>query len=300
MNRLSINHTTVVITLIMTLVAKVSFGQLDHNTPYKISVKHSGKSLDVEGAVVDNEKRIIQYQYQGGENQKFILEPTDDGHYKIRVKHSNKCLDIRGGVEATANGAGLIQYSCHNNFNQHFALESLEDGFYRIRARHSNKYLTIANSNPDDLAPVVQMDWVNGDNQKFQLQRPEKFPVVFDITQRLKESESGARRSRTQVYISSAGLVKCISTIVSDAIGGYTAHLSINLKDEHGNVIKTIGSPGYGINAFSQRTVTWGETELPPAILTKINNVEVVFYRNPSHRAVANLDLISGIVDILL
>ena len=70
-----------------------------------VSVRHSGKVLDVAGASGDNGTPIIQWGYHGGGNQLFQLEPLDDGSHRLVAQHSGRVLDVEGG--STENGTGL-------------------------------------------------------------------------------------------------------------------------------------------------------------------------------------------------
>ena len=51
--------------------------------------------------------RLIQWDYWGGGNQRFRLDPVGDGFYRIMLEHSGKCLDV-AGISA-ANGAPIIR-----------------------------------------------------------------------------------------------------------------------------------------------------------------------------------------------
>lgn len=91
------------------------------NEFYVIIAKHSGKCLDVRGISTDKGANIIQYDYWGGDNQKWKLEPVGDGYYRIIAKHSGKCLDV-GGI-STDNGAKIIQWDYRGGDNQKWKLE---------------------------------------------------------------------------------------------------------------------------------------------------------------------------------
>jgi elongation factor Tu len=84
----------------------------DTSLQYKLIAKHSGKCLDVIGGpgAVANGVRVQQYDYLGGDNQKWRLVPVEDGYYQLIAKHSGKCLDVIGGPGGVADGVGLQQY----------------------------------------------------------------------------------------------------------------------------------------------------------------------------------------------
>jgi aspartate 1-decarboxylase len=87
---------------------------------YRITAKHSGKCLDVNGASSESGATIIQYSCHGKDNQLFTLVPKGDGYYSIVAKNSGKCLDVNGASQDTAY---VIQYSCHGKDNQLWRIE---------------------------------------------------------------------------------------------------------------------------------------------------------------------------------
>ena len=106
-----------------------------------ISVRHSGKVLDVEGASGDNGVPIIQWGYHGGGNQLFQLEPLDDGSFRLVAQHSGRVLDVEGG--STENGTRIIQWDWHGGANQRFYIQALGSGYYRVTAQHSGRVLDV-------------------------------------------------------------------------------------------------------------------------------------------------------------
>jgi len=138
------------------------------NEFYVIIAKHSGKCLDVRGISTDKGANIIQYDYWGGDNQKWKLEPVGDGYYRIIAKHSGKCLDVRG--ISTDNGANIIQWDYWGGDNQKWKLEPVGDGYYRIIAKHSGKCLDVNSKSKNDGAMIQQFRYMAGDNQKWKLE----------------------------------------------------------------------------------------------------------------------------------
>jgi hypothetical protein len=81
-----------------------------------IRAKHSGKVLDVAGISMANGAQIQQWDYLGGDNQKWRLESVGDGYYRIVAKHSGKVLDVVG--VSTANGVRIQQWDWVGGDNQ--------------------------------------------------------------------------------------------------------------------------------------------------------------------------------------
>jgi hypothetical protein len=132
-----------------------------------IRAKHSGKVLDVEGVSMANGADIQQYDWLGGDNQRWEVQHVGDGYYRIVAKHSRKVLDVRG--VSPANGAQIQQYDWLGGDNQRWKIDRLDDGHYKIVAKHSGKVLDVRGVSPANGARIQQWDWVGGNNQRWKL-----------------------------------------------------------------------------------------------------------------------------------
>ena len=129
--------------------------------------KHSGRAFDIANASTGSGAELIQWDWHGQLNQRFRLDPLEDGHYRIVARHSSKVLDVSGA--SLDNGARIIQWDWNGGDNQRFRLESLDDGHYRLVAKHSGKVLDVENASAGNWARIIQWDWNEGDNQRFRL-----------------------------------------------------------------------------------------------------------------------------------
>ena len=64
---------------------------------YAISAVHSGKSIDVEGALKTSGTNVIQWSYHGNDNQRWIIKKISDGNYNIISKDSGLYLTDEDG-----------------------------------------------------------------------------------------------------------------------------------------------------------------------------------------------------------
>ncbi len=133
------------------------------NGTYKITAKHSGKSLEVSGASRSNGAVIDQWDYFGGHNQKWVVEALGDGTYKLTALNSGKVLDVYGA--ATNNGAFITQWDYNGGDNQRWRIELVGDGYYRVISKNSGKALDVAGISYDNGAPVHQWTYFGFDNQ---------------------------------------------------------------------------------------------------------------------------------------
>jgi fibronectin type 3 domain-containing protein len=136
------------------------------NGVYKITVASNLKSLDVADVSTANGARIQQWDYTGGNNQRWRIESLGGGLYRISAVHSNKALDVVDN--STANGAEIQQWDYTGGANQKWRIEDQGSGFYRIVASHSNKVLNSPST--ANGARITQTDWTNTDNQKWRLE----------------------------------------------------------------------------------------------------------------------------------
>ena len=158
-----------------------------------VSARHSGKVLDVAGGSADNGARIIQWDYHGGGNQLFRLEPLGDGSYRLVAQHSGRVLDVEGG--SADNGARIIQWDWHGGPNQQWKLAR-----YAF-ARHSGKVLDVAGGSADSGAPIIQWDFHGGGNQLF---RPEHvgggfYRLVAEQSGKVLDVEGGSADSGARI-----------------------------------------------------------------------------------------------------
>ncbi|MGW0536568.1 RICIN domain-containing protein [Streptomyces sp. NPDC003032] len=140
----------------------------------RLVAKHSGKVLDVAGGAATNGNgaRIHQWEWKGGDNQKWSINAAGDGYYYLVAKHSTRVLDVSGGPDETRNGARVHQWSWVNGDNQKWRIEPVGDGYHRLVAKHSGKVLDVDGgaAKNDNGAIVQQWDWVGWDNQMWRLE----------------------------------------------------------------------------------------------------------------------------------
>ncbi len=113
----------------------------DPNKCYKIVNKVSGKVIDISGASTLNGAVVHQWDYVGGQNQKFKFVNAGNGFYSIRAVHSNLPLDIQTG--STTEGAYCVQRTLDGTGSQLFALPNVGGGFINLVNRTSGKALKI-------------------------------------------------------------------------------------------------------------------------------------------------------------
>jgi len=145
-----------------------SSGSFNSTTPYKLINRNSGKALDIAWGSSDNGANILQYTYNGYNNQKWYLEPTGDGYYVIKSVATGKVVDVSG--KSTANGGDVIQWQSNGGWNQQWKIVAVDGGYYKLINRHSGKAIDVNGRSTADNADVIQWDDNGGWNQHWKIE----------------------------------------------------------------------------------------------------------------------------------
>ena len=142
---------------------------------YKITARHTGKSLTVKDGELSEGTEIVQSTYDGLDSQKWIIRDSKVNGLVISLK-SNPLLSItvEGNIE---NGSKMILSKTENNnnqmlyfFNETESEKTVKNGVYKLAIGiDSNKALEVAGSNTNDGAKVDIWDYGNAEAQKFNI-----------------------------------------------------------------------------------------------------------------------------------
>jgi beta-xylosidase len=133
----------------------------------RITVRHSGMSLDVANNSTGNNAAVVQYPWNGGTNQQWRVQAIGGGYHQIVARHSGRCLDVASA--SMADGASIIQFACGTGHNQQWQLVDAGGGFVRAVARHSGKCLDLPSSSQAQFVQFKQYPCNGGQNQQLQL-----------------------------------------------------------------------------------------------------------------------------------
>ena len=90
------------------------------NGYYRISLVHSGKCLTVKWKNISSGTEVVQYEWNEGDNQKWIIRDNGDGSVGIiPLSDYSLTIDIYGAIE---NGSKLELYNNERNVKQRFTL----------------------------------------------------------------------------------------------------------------------------------------------------------------------------------
>lgn len=139
---------------------------LDNASYYALVNRSSGRYIDVPGKSTNNDVQMIQWDNNGGDNQRWKLREAGNGYKYIISKHSNKALDVKG---ATASGSAVVQYTyTEGNQSQQWKVESVGDGYVKIVNRASNLIMDNNGSNNNG-AQIVQNAYTGTGYQQWEL-----------------------------------------------------------------------------------------------------------------------------------
>ncbi len=134
---------------------------------YRIVNRNSGKALDVYQQSTSDGANVIQWPYNGGNNQKWTIVEAGGGYYRIVNVNSGKDLDVY--QSSTADGGNVIQWSHNGGNNQLWQINDLGNGYYSIINKNSGKALDVYQNSTADGGNVVQWSYNSGNNQQWQI-----------------------------------------------------------------------------------------------------------------------------------
>lgn len=143
------------------------------NGTYRIIARHSGKAMDAFGQGTTNGTQIIQWGYNGGNNQRWTVTHRGAGQYSIIGVQSGRAVEV--SAWGTGNGTKIQLWDWLNGTNQKFFLGPTTSGYYRIQANHLNaasSCLDVSGVSLNDGALVHLWAWLDGNNQQWAFQAP--------------------------------------------------------------------------------------------------------------------------------
>jgi predicted alpha-1,6-mannanase (GH76 family) len=144
-------------------------GSLPDGT-YKIINRASGLALDATGGGTANGTPLIQYGYNGGNNQRWILNSLGNGQYSLRNVGSGRSIDVNAA--SLVPGSPTILYDYQGSANQRFTLGSPTSGYYSLFFQHNYQVLDVLAGSTAADAAVLQWGYNGGNNQQWQFLAP--------------------------------------------------------------------------------------------------------------------------------
>jgi endoglucanase len=138
---------------------------------YRFVARHSGRSMEVQGAATGNGSQIVQYDYFGGNHQRWTVTNRGNNQYSIIGVASGRAVDINNG--STANGAKVQLWDYSGGNMQKFTFTATSGGYYRVSPVHApTKCLDVQWGQTGNSVIVQQWDYTGGTPQQWSLQAP--------------------------------------------------------------------------------------------------------------------------------
>lgn len=138
---------------------------------YYIQNKYSGLYMDVADGSTENGTNIQQWEYNGGDAQKFKFVSLGNGYYYILTGASgySKCVDIDSG--SSADGANVMQWEYWGGTMQQYRIVQQADGSYAILTGASGcaSGLDVYGWSTESGGNINQWNYWGGDCQKWYL-----------------------------------------------------------------------------------------------------------------------------------
>ena len=136
------------------------------NSVYRIVSKNSNRVLDVDACSTAEGAKVQQYDWIGGDCQRWKLEALGDGYYKITTQVSGKALSISANCSKD-NLAAAQTLAWQNLDCQKWRIEQVGGGYYRLVSKNSGRVLDVDACSKANGGKVQQYDWLGGDCQRW-------------------------------------------------------------------------------------------------------------------------------------
>jgi YVTN family beta-propeller protein len=136
---------------------------------YRIVAAHSGQVLAINGANTASGTGALQWPWNYGNDQRWLITNLGNGSYSLRAQHSGLPLTVVGC--SAADGGAVQQVTASTTACQAWRLDDQGDGTYRIANSNSGKVLDVAAVSTTAGAAVQQWTWWGGANQRWRLEQ---------------------------------------------------------------------------------------------------------------------------------
>ncbi len=137
------------------------------NGVYKIVARHSNKALDVAACSQLAGANVHQWDDNGLDCQRWVIQSTEDGYYTIVAVSGGLAMDVSNC--STSDGANVGLWLPNSADCQMWTIEENDEGYFHIISKRSGKALEIESSSTESGANLQQSTLVNATNQQFDL-----------------------------------------------------------------------------------------------------------------------------------
>lgn len=121
---------------------------------------HASDCLDDPAFSTANNTIMEIYPCNGGKNQQWRFEDTEDGYLWIVNYYSGKCLTVRNASFAL--NEPIVQFTCNNGWNEEWYIDAGfvgADGWYYQEIRNHNSELCVTVKNDAHAPGTTMLQW---------------------------------------------------------------------------------------------------------------------------------------------
>ena len=209
---------------------------------YKITARHTGKSLTAKGGKIEEGTQVVQADYQGLDSQKWILRDSNKNGWIISPSSNpSLSISIKGNIE---NGAILELSKTQDNNNQMFALFNITsseqvkvNGIYKVLVgANTSKGIEVGGSSTANNATIDIWNYGNVDAQKFNFEYEAGF---YKIT---------AKHTGKSLTVKDNNLVEGAEIVQYDYQGLDSQKWILRDTEKNGWVISLLSNPDLSIS----------------------------------------------------
>jgi hypothetical protein len=133
--------------------------------------------VDVYGGQTTDGAAIIQWDWHGGNNQRWIFTKNTEGYYQIKAKHSSKVMDVKSS--GTTDGTPIQQYTVNATAAQQFKIDEI--GCPAGAVASESVHILMASGHREGKKAVIT--WVSNANENtdyFMVQKLNAREPVFE------------------------------------------------------------------------------------------------------------------------
>jgi hypothetical protein len=132
---------------------------------YQVVNRYGNKPMAALNGSTANGTQLVQWGYNGGNEQKWTLSYLGNSQYKVTGVASGRVVNVSGN--SGSNGANLILWDWNGANNEKWTITPIGDGYFRLTAVNSGKVADVAGPSTADGAVVHQWDYVGVLNQQW-------------------------------------------------------------------------------------------------------------------------------------
>lgn len=171
---------------------------------YTITAIHSAKALDVQNGGTALYTNIWQYDVNGTDNQKWVIEDRGNGYYNIISKANGLYVDISGGL-SNNDGTNIQLYYDNDSDAQQFRftqINIIDEDSYQIQSTiNPRKVFDISNASQDNYGNVQLWDYsrVNQKSFNFRSISNDEYIIVANHSNKAITVQDGGNTPETNV-----------------------------------------------------------------------------------------------------